>query len=207
VKRDKWLFWDIGGVIMKVGYTEFCADLSRLFKTDNRKIIYFFEGENPPIWHEMEKGWVSLRIYEKISHHFKIYPPFDLFEIAFNSMCSGPVDELRFSRISGQLFEHGVKQGIISNINYMHTRAFEDKFERLLTHIPPEFRFYSCEHILRKPDKNFYKAVFKITGASPKNSFFVDDRAENVVAFPGTGFMFFNYTFLDYCLALNGLIP
>ena len=74
---------------------------------------------------------------------------------------------------------------LLSNINYPNRAELREIYARQFGGCfddPFEQCFYSDELHLRKPDVRIFRAVLRATGIDPRQTLFIDDRADN---FPG----------------------
>jgi putative hydrolase of the HAD superfamily len=81
--------------------------------------------------------------------------------------------------LHGRLRERGIPTFIFSNTNELaiaHIRATYPFFHNFTDYV------FSYEHGAMKPDTKLYEAVERMTGRSPGEMLYIDDRAENIEA-------------------------
>jgi FMN phosphatase YigB (HAD superfamily) len=168
---DKKLALDIGNVICRVDLEKFYTFLVNdkdIFPNKDQANI-FFEG----VQNSMDLGLYSIK------HAFRKYIPGlsekDLKDIRdfWMGICVISSDMLLFLK---ELEDRKIQVAVLSNIGVDHASLFSsylDKFNCI--------KFFSCNIGTRKPSKFFFQ-IFQDSYNWQKNTYFFDDRAENVDA-------------------------
>ncbi len=96
-----------------------------------------------------------------------------------NTLCSDIFYELdKNIALARELSKH-YRLGIISNTNRAHIDYVENKFNFFDVF---ETRIYSYEIKVRKPDPEIYEIALRALNTSARESLFIDDMEENVIA-------------------------
>ena len=155
------------------------AALEKLFGEYSRSVQ---PGEQPPMWHEVECGRVSLA--EFVEHMGLILGPelpkghkargltvsdFDLFAEA------EPIPIM--IELAEEIRDSGIRTAILTN-NVKEWRKWRDRIP--IEHFDPVID--SCEVGVRKPDPAIYSLICNRMGVAPSGCLFLDDHPGNVEA-------------------------
>lgn len=136
------------------------------------KINYFWK------WRQMDEGRMTLKehfLSSDIPEHLKKNEK--IFERATNYYKYRPFNEEVIELIK-RLRENGYKIYVLSNNNhetykYLLTTKLKDLIDEWIV---------SCEYHIGKPMPEFYNVLFTKCNIKPEESFFIDDRENNIEA-------------------------
>lgn len=103
---------------------------------------------------------------------------------AWNAMLYHPLEEEKIAFLK-KLRRKGYRLFLLSNTNEMHIQSIKQTAGPFLyKRFTAQFEevYYSHEAGLRKPDSKLYKKVLADHGLRADESFFVDDKKENILA-------------------------
>lgn len=202
---QKFLFFDLGGVLIRFLFDFLVEKLARMFGVKPVEMVEFLEN----IWIPIEVGCGEKDIYDLFCNRFgkqvEIREFFDVFGLSVEAQ-----DDCRRRPLFQKLRGAGVELGIISNVNVIHARHTEKRLSCVFEGVPRWRRFYSFEMCMRK-DKTgqMFKAVCERCGVDPNQAVLVDDSPENIVgvsAVGGTGILFRGFHRTEYELIKHGIL-
>lgn len=182
MKPYKTLIFDIGDVIVDIDYT-LPVNAFQLLSPYNFSEIVSYSRQHR-IFDQFEKGLLTANDFRKELKQF-LYPNVtdDQINAAWNSILIGyPAEKLELLG----LLKHDYRVLALSNINEIHihelNRVAAEKFNTPLFADFFHKAYYSNETGVRKPEKEIYTLVLEQENLVPHETFFVDDKAENVAA-------------------------
>lgn len=181
---DKIVFWDVGKVQVAFRVDEFIELAAAFFETDAMTILNVFEEDgNLMFWNKFELGWSFKKLRDELCRYFQKEVALEELIRVFNKPIKPLLqyDQGRLLFIKYMIASEGIRQGIMSNLNYLHLAYILKNFPLVTAYTDPELRFFSCKIGVRKPDMFLY--VFDKLGVSPSQCVLIDDRPENVNGF------------------------
>lgn len=194
MEEKRIVLWDIGGVLNQFNFAEWLLLLTELMGTTRYRMMEFL-CLGGTLLHEdsflkrIEAGYNGesgpVGIYNEFIKYFhpKKYVSFDDFKRVFGGSLSPSPAFSELKKISVALSINGIEQGILSNINTLHTgfvERFLDEYG-MGEFIPQTHRFYSCEIGISKSEdsKAFLDACGKV-GVKPEDACLIDNKVQNV---------------------------
>lgn len=176
------LIFDIGDVIVDINYQVTIAEFQKLSLIDFSEIVSYSRQHH--IFDAFEKGQITAQEFRNQLRPF-LKPDVKDEDInnAWNSILihypPAKIELLKYLKTRYRTFA-------LSNINEIHIQslnkaaghlfgvtAFADFFHRA---------YYSSEMGFRKPEAKIYEMVLKDEHLNPSETFFVDDKEENIQA-------------------------
>lgn len=191
------LIFDLGDVIIDIDYAITVAEFQKLAKVDFSEIVSYSRQHH--VFDRLEKGQISeADFWAEIKLLMKPDVTNEELVNAWNSILINypkyKIELLQNLRSRYQVFA-------LSNINEIHIREidrvakeqfgaqrFADFFHKA---------YYSNETGYRKPESEIYELVLKSEQLNPSETFFVDDKAENVEAARNLGIQAYQLTNRD----------
>lgn len=191
------LIFDLGDVIIDIDYAITVAEFQKLAKVDFSEIVSYSRQHH--VFDRLEKGQISeADFWAEIKLLMKPDVTNEELINAWNSILINypkyKIELLQNLRSRYQVFA-------LSNINEIHIREidrvakeqfgaqrFADFFHKA---------YYSNETGYRKPESEIYELVLKSEQLNPSETFFVDDKAENVEAARNLGIQAYQLTNRD----------
>lgn len=194
MKQFRNLIFDIGDVLVDIDYSTTVSEFQKLAGVDFNTILSY--SRQHQVFDKFEKGEITAAEFRQQLRHF-LKPGVTDREIdnAWNAiLIHYPLEKfdlLRSLKEQYRLFA-------LSNINEIHAHSLDLAAKGLLNE--SSFRnffhytFYSHEVGFRKPEPEIYKYVLDMQNLIPEETFFVDDKKENVEAAVALGINAFQLT-------------
>ncbi len=201
----RFLFFDLGGVLIRFLYDFFVERLARMFGVKPVEMVGFLENT----WISIELGCDENDIYDLFCRHFGVQVERREFVEVFGLSVEAQ-DEYRRRPLFRKLREAGLELGVISNVNAIHIMYTEKHLSCIFEGIPRWRRFYSFEMGMRK-DKTgqMFKAVCSRCGVDPRQAILIDDSPENILgvkAVGGVGIIFRSFHRTEHELVRQGIL-
>jgi putative hydrolase of the HAD superfamily len=167
------IFLDIGGVILDVNEGGALAEISRLTSLPKDLLASRMAGQN---LYALERGKISLKeyfrlIFKDVNSHVSItYDQFKRYWIGLLGQVTPVAAVIPTLRDQARVW-------LLSNTNHIH-----------IDYIRKHRLIISNEVGYRKPDSGIYELALATSGASAKNSIFIDDRQTNLEPAKKLGF-------------------
>lgn len=178
----KTLIFDIGNVIIDIDYNVTIAEFQKLAVTDFSQIVSYTQQNR--IFDLYETGKISSADFINGLKQF-LKPGITNEEIvrAWNSiLIHYPPQKIALLKKLKKKY----RVIALSNINEIHVNAIDEAARKKLsaTKFADFFHhaYYSNEIQLRKPNKEIYDFVVAEQNLKPQETFFVDDKLENIEA-------------------------
>ncbi len=170
------LIFDIGDVIVDIDYLVTIAEFQKLALIDFSEIVSYSRQHH--VFDAFEKGQITA---QEFRDQLRPFLKSDVKDEEINNAWNPPakIELLKSLKTRYRTFA-------LSNINEIHIRslnkaagqlfgvnAFADFFHRA---------YYSSEMGCRKPEAKIYEMVLKDGQLNPAETFFVDDKEENIQA-------------------------
>ncbi|MBL7778150.1 MAG: HAD family phosphatase [Chitinophagales bacterium] len=188
------LVFDIGDVIIDIDYTSTVRAFQQLATVDFNEIVSY--AKQHPIFDQFEKGQITAADFRNQLRQFLKPNTTDAqIDNAWNAIL------IHYPKIKLELLEqlkNKYRVFALSNINEIHiceldrvaqTQLGKTRFADLFHHA-----YYSNEIGHRKPEPDIYNYVVSQQNLLPHETFFVDDKAENVAAAKTLGWQAFQLT-------------
>lgn len=187
MKRFQNLVFDIGNVLVDIDYNVTVAEFQKLATIDFSQIVSYSKQHHLFDW--FETGKISAADFRRELRQF-LRPEVTDDEInrAWNSiLLHYPAD--KFTLL--QQLKTGYRTFALSNINEIHVEEI-DRVAKQQFHVPDFASFfhkayYSHEVGHRKPELEIYQAILQQENMNPAETFFVDDKEENIEAAKALG--------------------
>ena len=176
------LIFDIGDVIIDIDYQVTIAAFQKLAKVDFSEIVSYSRQQH--IFDAFEKGEINAAQFRNELRLFLMPGVSDeAIDDAWNSILihypPSKMDLLLQLKTRYRTFA-------LSNINELHIRSLDVAAQQLFgesafSHFFHR-AFYSSEMGCRKPEAEIYTRVLQEESLNPGETFFVDDKLENIVA-------------------------
>jgi FMN phosphatase YigB (HAD superfamily) len=182
MKEFKNLIFDIGDVIVDIDYPTTIAEFQKLGTVDFSHIVSYSTQNR--IFDLLETGKITAQQFrDELKRFLKPGTTDEEITRAWNSILinypSQKIDLLKELKTRYKTFA-------LSNINEIHVTsidlAAQEKFGAEKFGSFFHQAYYSNEVGFRKPDKAIYEFVLQKENLIAEETFFVDDKAENVVA-------------------------
>lgn len=188
------LIFDLGEVIVDIDYKQTIAAFQKLAVVEFSTVVSY-TAQNP-VFDLYEKGKVSNAVFfDELRKFLKPGTTDKEIENAWNAI---------FQHYNPQKVEllkqlkTRYKTFALSNINQIHLASIN---EAARTHFnAPDFAeffhaaYYSNELGYRKPEKEIYQLILQKEGLKPAETFFVDDKKENIEAAKAFGIQAYQLT-------------
>ena len=193
----RFIFWDLGGVLISVKKLPVALALSKYSKRfSEEEMLKFLVNPDREWWDIVNKYDCGLsaddEFFEEMSKFLQLNQDIGLkeFRLAWQSSLEFRPDMLGFV---SSLYEKGVEQGIISNLNRMHqsivfgeSRLNRDWFKFMI--------FSYVEQCIKEYGKTeIFDRSIRMTGLKPGEILFIDDRLENLASAEATGMQVFHF--------------
>ncbi len=176
------LIFDIGNVIVDIDYAVPVREFQKLAITDFSTIVSYSKQHH--IFDQFEKGQISVNYFHNELRKF-LRPDVTDQQIlaAWNSIL---LDYPAYKFDLLQQLKSNYRVLALSNINETHVKAIDEavkeKFGAKAFSDYFHHAYYSNEVGWRKPEKEIYALVIAKENLTPAETFFVDDKPENVEA-------------------------
>jgi putative hydrolase of the HAD superfamily len=182
MKAYKNLIFDIGDVIIDIDYKATVAEFQKLAVVDFSTIVSY--SKQNPIFDLFETGKISTQEFSgELKQFLRPGTTDEHILAAWNAIL---IDYPAYKIELLKELKNQYRTFALSNINEIHVNTINqevkhrfgiDSFSTLF-----HYACYSNEVGYRKPDKEIYKLVLDRENLMPGETFFVDDKAENVEA-------------------------
>lgn len=197
MKQFKNLIFDLGDVIIDIDYMVTIAEFQKLSQVDFSEIVSY--NKQSHIFDLFETGKVTAQQFrDELKKFLKPGTSDEQITAAWNSiLIHYPENKVALLRELKERY----KTFALSNINEIHVDSINaaarsqfavDSFGVFFHHA-----YYSNEVGFRKPDKEIYEFILQKENLIPSETFFVDDKAENVEAAKVLGIQAYQLT--DRC--------
>jgi glucose-1-phosphatase len=176
------LIFDLGEVIIDIDYRQTIAAFQKLAVVDFSTVVSY-QAQNP-VFDLYEKGKVTTAVFfDELRHYLRPGTTDKEIEDAWNAIFkeypTGKMELLK--QLKGRYNTFA-----LSNINEIHlasiNEAAQTKFGETAFSNFFHNAYYSNLLGLRKPEPEIYALVLEKEGLNPAETFFVDDKKENVEA-------------------------
>ncbi len=191
------LIFDIGDVIVDIDYKVTVGEFQKLSAVDFSEIVSY--NKQSHIFDQFETGKVTAQQFRDELKKFLINGTTDeAITRAWNSiLIHYPAQKVALL----QSLKSKYKTFALSNINEIHVHSLNlAARQQFGVNSFSEFfntAYYSNEVGFRKPDKEIYEFVLQKENLIPAETFFVDDKAENVEAAKQVGIQAYQLTNRD----------
>lgn len=188
------LVFDIGDVIIGIDYTSTVRAFQQLATVDFNEIVSY--AKQHPIFDQFEKGQITTADFRNLLRQFLKPDTTDAqIDNAWNAIL------IHYPKTKLELLEqlkNKYRVFALSNINEIHiceldrvaqTQLGKTRFADFFHHA-----YYSNEIGHRKPEPDIYNYVALQQNLLPHETFFVDDKAENVAVAKALGWQAFQLT-------------
>ena len=170
----------MGNVLLNYDARKAAKRFSKACKVPITKIwVYFFTS---PVEKAYTRGEISTReFYEYAKAALKIPVDLETFQFYWNDIFTenpGMESLLRSLKRRYPLY-------LLSNTNEMHFNFIRGKYPKIFRHFKKTFP--SHEMACRKPDREIYEKVLKMTKSRPEETIFIDDAPKFVEGARKTG--------------------
>lgn len=182
MKAYKNLIFDIGDVLIDIDYKATVAEFQKLAVVDFSTIVSY--SKQNPIFDQFETGKISAQEFTTELKQF-LHPGTTDEQIlaAWNAIL---IDYPAYKIELLKELKTRYKTFALSNINEIHVNTINQEVKRRfgIDSFSTLFHYacYSNEVGYRKPNTEIYKLVLNRENLIPGETFFVDDKAENVEA-------------------------
>lgn len=185
--KFKNLVFDIGNVIVDIDFEVIVAEFQKLATINFSEILSF--SKQTELFDHMDRGTVTAAQFrQELKKHLKPGVSDEEINRAWNSiLISYPphkFDLLRDLKLRYRTFA-------LSNINELHVeeinKAARSKFGEKDFNSFFHKAYYSNEIGHRKPDRQIYEHIMQAENLNPAETFFVDDKEENIITAQNLG--------------------
>lgn len=187
MKPFKNLIFDIGNVLVDIDYEVTVAEFQKLATVDFSSIVSYSKQHHVFDW--FETGKISPEEFRKELRRFLRTEVTDAeIDRAWNAIFLA-YPKRKFDLL--QQLKDRFNTFALSNINQLHV-DFLDEIARSSFQVSSFASFfhrayYSHEIGFRKPESGIYEAILSREKLNPEETFFVDDKEENIVAATSLG--------------------
>ncbi len=187
MEKYKALLFDIGNVIIDIDYEVTVAEFQKLSRVDFSEVVSYSKQNR--IFDLFETGRISVPdFFLEIKNFLKPETTDEEIVRAWNSIL---IDYPKFKIELLKTLKTRYRVIALSNINEIHVNAIDEAARQKLnaTKFADFFHhaYYSNEIGMRKPEKEIYEFVLAEQNLKPEETFFVDDKMENVEAAKACG--------------------
>ena len=177
----KYTIFDLGQVLVKVDFQNFCSEFSKEFNCDLSEHLK-----------EINKGYHSdfmvgktsgEQFHQLICQYFDHYLSINKFKNIWSTMLDGPLQDT--VKILNTMIENNQPVAILSNTDPWHFEQCQ-RFVPTLNNIKNVFLSYELN--LRKPDPEIFIKVAQKLSVMPSQCLLIDDSIENVQAARSVGY-------------------
>lgn len=176
------LIFDIGNVIVDIDYAVPVQEFQKLAVTDFSSIVSYSKQHH--IFDQFEKGQISVQdFHDELRQFLRSDVTDEQILAAWNSILLDYPAQ-KFNLLTE--LKNTYRVFALSNINETHVKAIDEavqtKFGAKAFSDYFHTAYYSNEIGCRKPEKEIYELVMAKENFKPSETFFVDDKPENVEA-------------------------
>ncbi len=165
---NKVVIFDVGGVILFCDHGLICNRLSALCEHSPSDIYQFIFRDG--LEKLYDEGKLSTKeFYEKIIELLKVDIEFDRFCQIWSEVYE---ENLSVTQLIKELKKNDLKMYLLSNTNELHYLHIRNKY-KILDEFDDYILSYQVGH--RKPNREIFDAVLKISGLPPSEHIFIDD--------------------------------
>jgi putative hydrolase of the HAD superfamily len=186
-KPFKTLIFDLGDVIIDIDYMVTVGEFQKLAKIDFSQLVSYSKQHH--LFDKFETGHITPQQFRnELKQYLKDDTTDEAIDMAWNSILIH-YPEKKIALL--QQLKSKYRTLALSNINELHVAAIDlaarskfglDNFESLF-----HKAYYSNQVGHRKPEKEIFELVINAENINPADTFFVDDKAENVEAAKSLG--------------------
>lgn len=182
MKAYKNLIFDIGDVLIDIDYKATVAEFQKLAVVDFSTIVSY--SKQNPIFDLFETGKISTQEFSgELKQFLRPGTTDEQILAAWNAIL---IDYPAYKIELLKELKNQYRTFALSNINEIHVNTINQEVKRRfgIDSFSSLFHYacYSNEVGYRKPDKEIYTLVLDRENLIPGETFFVDDKAENVEA-------------------------
>ncbi len=182
------LVFDLGNVIIDIDYAETIGEFQKISAVDFSQILSYSKQLN--IFDDFERGTISAAEFRnKLRQFLKPGTSDEAIDHAWNAIIRHypPAKFELLRKLKSQYTTFA-----LSNINEIHVEtikgAMNKHFGQPDIHSFFHNVYYSSQVGHRKPDKEIYELLLRRENLNPVETFFVDDKTENIEAAKKLGF-------------------
>lgn len=201
--RPDWFVFDIGNVLIQLGYERVLARICSFSDMDRDRLIQLMEAAGG--YRDLERGLVTFdQFHNALCTHGGYRGELSELRAAWSDFFDGPVEgiERLLDRVRAQY-----RVAFLSNSNEVHERVIADRFGVLFGQDEPIL--YSHQLRMAKPDSAIFLRLLDDLGAAPADVIYTDDLLENVRAATDIGirgYLFEGALRLERQLEADGLL-
>ncbi|HRG87492.1 MAG TPA: HAD family phosphatase [Chitinophagales bacterium] len=182
MKAYKNLIFDIGDVLIDIDYKATIAEFQKLAVVDFGTIVSY-NAQNP-VFDLFETGKITAAQFrDELRQFLRPGTTDEQIDVAWNAIL---IDYPAYKLDLLNELKSRYNTFALSNINEIHVNTINQEVKRRfgIDSFSTLFHYacYSNEVGHRKPDKEIYKLILDRENLIPGETFFVDDKAENVEA-------------------------
>ncbi len=178
------IYFDMGKVLIDFDFTKAQRRISDLTGLDGGTILDEMFSDEYDFCCQFETGDItSDEFFGFIIKRYGLNVRIEELEEAYNEIFT-PYPEME--RLAADLSSQGYRLGILSNTCMPHWNYCQKNYPSLFTHF--EILAASCELHAMKPSETIYLRAAELTGVSPQEIIFIDDRPENIDGARAVGF-------------------
>jgi putative hydrolase of the HAD superfamily len=194
----KSVIFDWGGVLIESPSKQIISYCAKYLNISHQKLFTTFLNLKP----KFQTALISEdEFWNQICNEYNINKPTvkSLWKEAFKNSY---IENKKVFSIAKSLKKEGFKIGFLSNtespaVEFFHEQNY-DFFDELV---------FSCNEGIRKPDHRIYKIIINNLENLPKESIFIDDQLENIIAARKIGIHTVHFKdFFSFKKELNGLL-
>ncbi len=179
--KIKNLVFDIGNVLVDIDYDVMVAEFQKLAREDFGQLVSY--SHQYPVFDLMDKGQLSSTEFREALRKYLKHGVSDMeIDQAWDSiLIAYPTDKFMLLRELKKRY----RTFALSNTNELHIKAFNGAVNKKFGE--KDFAaffnaaYYSNEIGYRKPDKEIYEYIMEKESLIPSETFFVDDKEENII--------------------------
>lgn len=178
-KPPAFLYFDLGNVLLTFSHERACERMALVTGVSSERIASFLLGpsERESFLYQFEQGQLSEdQFYARFCAEMRATPNRAELEHAAANMFA-PIQQS--CSLVQRLHASGHRLGVLSNTNSIHWRFVTDGRFPVLNEVFEQFAT-SFEAQSMKPDRRIYELAIERAGTAATETFFVDDRPENV---------------------------
>jgi glucose-1-phosphatase len=185
---DTWFLFDLGNTVIKLAYERVMAAICADASITRDELVELLE--EPGAYRDMERGAVSFyEFYEFLCDHAGYRASIREFHHVWSDFFDGtmPGIEDLLDRVRAR---HRV--AFLSNSNEIHAEVIPIQFAGLFHKSDP----FVFSHRIRcaKPDPDVFRHALETIGAPARQTVFIDDLLENVLAARALGILSFQFS-------------
>lgn len=197
LKNISTIIFDIGNVLIDIEYKNTIAEFQKLSDIDFNSIVSYHAQIK--LFDLFETGKVTAQEFrDDLKKYLKPGTTNEQIDFAWNAIFTG-YPHCKFELLLKLKSQY--KTFALSNINEIHVQTI-DKYVQQNFDVKDmnsyfNKAYYSNEVGFRKPDPEIYKYILEQEKLTPSETFFIDDKIENIEAAKAMGIVTFHLTDRD----------